>query len=612
MMTRYDRGIALISTFMVLGMLFMMALSMILMSRQRVFVGMGQYHQAQALYLAEAGMARAQAALESDINWSGVKDATIDGMPGKYTVEFKPGKMGSVRNLGNMTGREDSYHGEGSVPENSALLVVEANVSGHRYVLESLVEGQGSVGYVTDAILASGKVRAKGDLKVDGIAALDDSASVDGSIQSNDGGTEDVVVWEGGGEALITGHVGIKGSTGDAINMVGATILGGPELNSLSNIPKYDITSEVEANLGHPVPTIVEYGTTTLSGGKYTLPGGAINGDIVLADGATLYVDGDISINGSISGSGNVYVKGKTSFYGDSEISTNPDKSVSLYSKGDVTLSGFDGTKFLEDNPETAALLDDAEFSLKHLQVGLSVTGGEFTGIKPYLDKTTTALGVHTHYGPSYITFDPIVKDGAQLLKGRDVDVRTMKRLNSKILALPEGRTRDFLQERVDTLSQLFSSAADVYTGDPPEGEENLAVKAFLEDGKTAGFLDAVINGNATSSTAFIDHWPAALNLINQIDYDKVGTSYFQGAIYTNGHFVADNEVNILGALILDGNGADKKSVTLGDGSSVELSSGDVYLANSTRITYVEEMFKSGDLDLTGPQLLARRLWIGR
>ena len=167
---------------MFLGMLFMMAVSMILMSRQRIFAGMSQHHQTQALYLAEAGLAKAQVALENDLGWPGVTDATIDGMRGTYTVTLGSGKYGSVNNIGGLT-KVMSYRGPGSVPPNHALLIVTANVSGHRYTLEALVEGNGSAGYMSDAILGSGKITMKGDLHVDGIAALDDASVVEGSIQ---------------------------------------------------------------------------------------------------------------------------------------------------------------------------------------------------------------------------------------------------------------------------------------------------------------------------------------------------------------------------------------------------------------------------------------------
>ena len=194
-MRRHDKGIALISTLLFLGVMLMMALSMILTSRQRAFSGIAQHQQTQALYLAEAGLARTQVALESNLSWPG-GTFQIDGIPGEYTVNIGGhGKYDSVININNAF-HADSYRGPGTVPPDHALLIIDANVAGHRYVLEALVRGTGTVSGMEDAILADGKVHTKGDLRVDGITALNDSTPVDGNIQSNSHDSSDAVVWE--------------------------------------------------------------------------------------------------------------------------------------------------------------------------------------------------------------------------------------------------------------------------------------------------------------------------------------------------------------------------------------------------------------------------------
>jgi hypothetical protein len=597
-MNRQNRGIALISTFVFIALLFMMAVSMILTSRQRIFSGMSQHHQAEALYLAESGLARAQVALETDLDWPGVTDATIDGMNGTYTVTFGTGKYDSVKNIG-IDVPAKSYRGDDTVPKNSALLVVVANVKGHRYVLESLVEGNGAVGGIEDAILASGRIEVKGDFKVDGIAALDDSAPVDGNMQSNLDDTPKSVTWKGGAtdKAMITGTVGTNGSTMSSIDMPGATILGGPELNTLAPIPSYDVTAEVSANSGHPPPPIDAFGTSTLKGGKFSLGGTTINGDIILEDDATLYVSGDITINGSIRGNGTVWVDGKTTFKGDSEVTTNPDLTVSLFSKGNVKLTGFDGTQFLADNGKTKDLLQEASDILKYAQEGVKGEGNVLnTTSKDFVDDAGIALGIHPNHSGD-ININHVQPDGTIVTVGHS---EVLRKLKDEINDIPSGETQKFLQERVQNLEDLFGSVTHFYpTEDDPEG---LVIADFDTNGTTKALLDT-----ATSQAAY---WPAAVNLLHAVDYDKIGTSNFQGAIYTKGSFYADNEVNILGALIVDGNGDDDNAVTLPDGT--KLNSGDIYLGNRSRVTFVKEMFDDIDSGPTGPQNLRKNLWMGR
>jgi cytoskeletal protein CcmA (bactofilin family) len=614
-MMRQNRGIALISTFMFIAMLFMMAVSMIMMSRQRIFTGKNQHQKAQALYLAEAGLAKAQVALETDLDWDGVENASIDGIPGTYSVHFGDDKYGSVNNIGSEEAAP-SYRGDTSVPQNSALLIVQANVSGQRYVLESIVKGQGSAGYVTDAILGSGKVRTKGDLKVDGVAALDNSDPVDGSIQSNSSDSSNVVTWDGSGEAVVTGVVGIQGSTASSINMPGASI-GGTELNSSAVIPSYDVQAEVDANTGLPAPTFVSGGTTEISGGDYYLSSpSTVNGDIVLKNNATLYINGDFQVNGSIKGKGSVYVTGNTSLKGDSSVTTSGNSNVSLYSKGNVKLTGFDGTEFLKsmgsEMQNHLQVVDAAgDYVEANLAVGGDWQGGGAGNSGQVLWDVGAALGYHFEESDgAIVTFD--FGDG---IGHTDVLKQMLAELDGT-----NGDTADFLKERIEVLRNLFTSADDLedaaeQTSGATDFEDDV-LAAFLNGTSTAGFLDtAVSSGNN-------ELWHQAVNLTKQVNFDKLGTSYFQGAIYTNGYFYADNEVNVLGAIIADGNGEssdpfvtkvlDTSAGQMVDGPPVTLNSGDIYLGRRTRVTYVEELFKDDSTDITGPQLLKKRLWMGR
>jgi hypothetical protein len=624
---RKIRGIALISTFMFVGLLFMMAAAMVVTSRNRVFTGVSQHHQAQAFYLAESGLVRAMVALENNLDWPGVTNATIDGMPGTYTVEFGTDKFGSVKNIGGL-GAAGSYRGSESVPINSALLIVQANVSGQRYVLEAIVDGQGSIGYMSDAILTSGKIRAEGDLYVDGISSLDDSDTVDGSIQSNMPGSTDLVVWNAdpGDKATITGNVGTQGSSDAAINMPGADIQGAPELNSLHSIPNHDITNEIDSNSG-PAPTFVDGGTTTLGSGKHKISGNqTVNGDLILEDGAELYIDGDFEVLGSIKGNGNVWVSGETSFKGDASVTTgNNDQNISLFSKGSVKLTGFDGTEFMQslNDPEVDHLLAVTEEAVVAFQTGAAQD--DSVGNMEFLRNSAgTVLGLHLDGNMpgqgNQITFD--------YYNGLGDNGNVLGQLRNKIDALPPGDTQEFVSERLREVHYLFSSADDIEDDDPNvDYSEDGPIDQFLSGEATHASIDSVIgiamtNGHPDQAQA-LDMFGQVINLLKTVNYDKPGAAYFQGAIYTQGYFYADNEVNVLGAIIVDGTPGtgevtfnrkvfDPDTMGLEPGPEITLSSGDVYLGNRTRVTYVEEFFTDDPSDSSGPQNLVTMQWMGR
>ncbi len=490
-MNKSVRGFALISTLLFLGILFMMSLSMVVMSRHRVFSGLTQHHKSQALYLAEAGLAKSQVALEADLDWAG-EPATesqpngtgqVDGIPGSYEVHFGTDRNGSVNNIG-QSAAADSYRGEETVPPNTALLIVTATVSGHSYTLEALVRGKGSVGYMSDAILASGKIRAKGDLKIDGIAALDDAKEVDGSMQSNHTDGAETVVWEGGGTAVIAGNVGTGGAS-SGIKMPGAVIKGSLEANAPANIPHTDIVDEVTKNMGHGAPPppggaswSEAIGTATFSGGKYSLSDVDLQGDLVLADGATLYINGDLKINGSFSGKGSVYVTGETSFRGDSKVTTNPDFSVALFSKGDVSLRGFDGTEFLASlGPDAQSYLLTASKALENL--------GEAAKLRNYTDMNNAASALGKH------DVDPLdprkVGDGKLDVWGGYEHPNSLGQLKTLVEGIPsKGPSKDYMVERLGALSDMFSSPDDIFAPDPATSFEAQAWDNFRA-GSNAG-----------------------------------------------------------------------------------------------------------------------------
>ena len=115
------------------------------------------------------------------------------------------------------------------------------------------------------------------------------------------------------------------------------------------------------------------------------------------------------------------------------------------------------------------------------------------------------------------------------------------------------------------------------------------------------GCLDALIDNNSASSLTFANAY------LDGINYNKLGTSYFQGLVYTNGAVHASNEVDIRGAVVVDNDGTQPPLVVGAD----TLQPGDLYLLNNSRLTYVEDFFKPST-PTPGNSNIKVVLWMGR
>jgi hypothetical protein len=209
---------------------------------------------------------------------------------------------------------------------------------------------------VFPGLVASGKIALRGNVAVNGIGDLVSGTAVDAGIYSGQTATgTDLVSWKpnnAGDRAIVDGEVGVGSVDPDTMNF-GSD----PTAYSVKNFktevtgldPVFpDIESKVAGQSSHPAPPLQPFGTTVISSGEYYHSGNInLNGDVIL-DGGTLYVDGNLEVNGSIKGEGALYVTGDTSFFGDAAITAKQESLVVVYSKGDVRLSGFDGTAYIE------------------------------------------------------------------------------------------------------------------------------------------------------------------------------------------------------------------------------------------------------------------------
>jgi hypothetical protein len=277
-----------------------------------------------------------------------------------------------------------------------------------------------------------------------------------------------------------------------------------------------------------------------------------------------------------------------------------------------VILRGFDGTAALDtlaslDPPngatpmgqETSELWSGVKFSMQEVQTVMAMPRDQWVG-----DGT-----------PEQVRFD-----NARGLLGNDAGW-TVPGYNNTVVAdlrarLPAGATGDFLRDRLDAVSKLYRNVsadeAGTNIGWSAAGNEAIltAYKNGTYDGTMGGLMDAAQTVDwaiITANPDYVSVLDQTVQMTNQLDYDRMGTAFFKGMIYSNGAIYAANEVNIVGAAMTSAKSGPNVVI---DG--ITLRPGDIYLNNNTRITYVKDMFQNGTPNLAGAGVIGMYTWLSR
>lgn len=624
------RGFFLISTLWLAVVLLMLVV--VLVSRVRGQLVASREHQDEiaALCAAETGIVDAILQLESDQTW-------VQGFPtgkalpsgtGTYTVEFfsgsgQPGPQHSVNNLRGL-GMTATYRGD--IPAGTALLVVTGRAGAAERRLEAIVGGGGAL--VTDSpLLSSGRIQLQGELRVDGIESLQKMTATDAGIHSNSTGNGTKISWsklDASDKAVVSGKVSTSGTAGDAIvfnpNMGPDVSVGSFQTGAAQKpLPfQVDITQTVDRHASSPGPAIPATGTLTAPAGDHHYSGNqTINGDLVLEDGACLYVDGNLTVNGSIKGNGSVFVKGQTSLYGDVSVVADDSKKVALFSHGSVKLSGFDGTAALEQmaaaDPPNPATPPGAEFGELYAEFKIGMDGmsammrdnppdqwrGNGNPLSMAFDLFRVRVAEDRPWSRGYLPTTALGTAG----KMRD--------------RMPPGPTGDFLRKKLDSID-LFCHSGNYAQGDenalvsPTTYEEQ--VQQWLTTGSLrpdqGGILDSITTQDhaAYSDANHLAVLAQVRNMVDSYSFDRAGSAFFQGLVYTNGSVYANNDITVLGVCIAMQDGT-QGPVTF---NGVTLQPGDVYLGNNCRLTYVKDMFSSGLTSLSNAGIVGVITWIRR
>lgn len=578
------RGIIAVSTLYISIILLILIIALLVSLKAESGHVLRYNYATEALYIGEAGMADAVRQLTANNKWKpGLADKVVFDFPngkGRYTIVFdEDNKVGSEESVNNLEQDHavDGPRGKQTVPARTADVVVNVEYRGHTLRYEALIS-RGFADPITVPLLTSGKITMEGEVAISGVESATDRTSVEVGIHSNDNSNQpDIISWkklDPDDEALINGSVSTTSDNPGAISApAGFTALDVTKGKAPMPFPIIDVDTAIHYGKLSPAITVNPGGNTVVNGGDHSFAGGVINGDLIL-NGGNLFVNGNLEVNGTIKGHGAIYVKNNTSFRGSSELHLDATKSLSLFSGGKVSLSGFDGTQFLEDiannNPDFKLWYDQSKQAHDAL---VTATNGSFgtdwgagnatveqwrnalggTGPTPEITPAVTDPAISDPADPGYIITPAVNYESDTLGK-----MITFLKTN-----YPTGESAMFLAEKLQATKDLYADGGPLQT---------------VNDA-------ASMPAGAANTIA---------DLKNQ-DFDRLGNSLFDGVVYSNDSLYADHEVQIEGALLV------KASYT---------KTGDVFLGGKTKIIYNKELLENPFVGTnTGPVVVV--CWLG-
>lgn len=352
------QGLGLGSTLAFLGIVATLTFAVAGASMQNLVLSQRMEEGRQALELAESVVSLGIERVMADRTFAGTLEvARQDGVARLTFAPDEAARRGLPLSTNNLDGESASAGHEGrSVPAESVHLVGVAQWRGTRRQVEAIVH----VPRFPYVLAMSGRIESTGGLLVAGVplgagvGPLDRSALLPGHVASNGSGENALVL---GADTEITGDVRAAGEVKTDPN--GGTRIRG-QVRSYADpvrIPDLDVTAYDPVAQG-------KAGVQTLASSYLDAPilqGFAKRtGDLVITDGArlegaVLYVDGNLRIEGRLEGTGALFVTGTTTLIGGTGLSS--DNLVALLSRGDLTLRGdgrdasrFQGLVYTEGN----------------------------------------------------------------------------------------------------------------------------------------------------------------------------------------------------------------------------------------------------------------------
>ncbi|MBI3927348.1 MAG: hypothetical protein HY319_17555 [Armatimonadetes bacterium] len=364
-------GATLGTTLMVLALVVLMTFTLVGVATNHLNLTRRASNLRHARSLAESVVAAGISRVfdGSDTSYGAAKTETLEirlpGTPGEGLGRLTFDPDSGVYSTNNLQGDGSVRGWNGTaVPGGSLHLVGVGECRGAVRTVEVLIQ----VPTFRYAVASSGSFHTRGELLVAGVASESSvSAGVDRLSE----------------EELLPGHLTVSGTAAEAIVFEGDTRITGdvqssggarfdPQTEILGelrlhaqpeDLPRYDLSSYDPQLLGKGQ---VQYLTQSWMRAPifegYVRREGELQvlGGMTL-DGAVLFVDGDLTVEGGLHGRGAVVVTGRTTILGGSSLSS--DSQAALFSAGDVVLDGygkkgsyFQGLIYTEGNLEARQL----------------------------------------------------------------------------------------------------------------------------------------------------------------------------------------------------------------------------------------------------------------
>lgn len=583
-------GFALMVALLLTCVLLVAVVAMLGTSSRGLFSA-GQYQRRViAQQAAEAGLARAMSTLEQDLDFTGTLVEALPHAGAEFRLDIvSAGTVGPLQSVNNLTSDSPKSSPMGDIPARAALLVSRGTAAGTEVVLRALVqEADETMGL---AMLASHRVQLHDDVMIRGLESFSTNVPMPAGLHSNYTGTGPAISWQASNPTHRLKASGDLSVSSAEIDLdpptqveVAAVRTEQPQYQHLN----IDIQEMVSLHSSSPAPPpFPTVGSLTLPAGTYYLAGDrTLNGDLILSDGAQLYLDGDLTVNGSITGVGTVAVTGFTSLKGDSHVSVPDGDYLAVLSRQGVSLTGFDGTAYLQG-------LADSD----------SVVGAQWPRLRDSLQglQAVVALPPSHWAGEAGLTDNPGASSSFDTHRNAVGNASGAANLISQ--RLPSGATADFLRSKFYQMRLTYHMAWHTiednvaFTGGPVARRAyiNSILDAWLDgieqpnQGSPADALTSQslhFSGLTPQEQAGVHRIKAQIELE---DLDKPGAAYFKGLVYTNGPLYVGHELTVVGALEAQGL-ADVPARTI-DG--VTLEAGDVYLAPKSDLVYVRELLRS-------------------
>lgn len=630
---RTKKGFALVYFLLITSVVVIVISTLFTLSQRQLFTTRNGLDRTRALFAAEAGLSVAMAELERDASWvSGFNEEKLPSGQATYSLSFDGNNSLSCINNLSSSVAADSYHGPSTVPPHSALLVVTGRSGLVTRTIEALIVP--GIGLSSNSgILASGHVTLGGDIAVEGREDTVEGTQLPVDIHSNSEDTTVTILQPAlpssasPSSLTVSGQVSTSSRFPGSISLNGTHTVGSVQTGAgTRRIPDINIEALFSDHSSSPPPNLTTVGgVATVSNDSLYSGSLVLQGDLILEDGAKLFVDGDCKVNGSVSGNGTLYVSGNTELYGDARVSPQENESLSLVSRGHVVMKGFSGQSYLENlaltDTEVAADLDNLKFALAGTQNYLtkSAEGSDFDAAKLLgesdvaLDSFSALIAFHP---AGNMRMDTGETDPSEVPLARQGRRATANRLRDRMSSAAPLSSEAFLYERLQLFADLFRDAR--YRRDVETQRDAPLIFNDFKDWdpiNQGGYFDVhqslafkLIQDGAEPEADVYRRLRQAIAAIQELDFDRVGSANFKGFIYTEGALIIKDDLNVMGNVVVNG---DPSHPPLELDGKLH-SAGEVELSGHSRIVMIKTSVDDGVQNLQGSGSLDVKRWINR